>query len=308
MKPRHWAIASGLCLLASCHVAEMSRDDWQAQVRRAYDPTEAAWPGESACYSGGLLCGSSVQFRVTCDASDEAREEWIVRLVAPRESAASGQRFTVFARDELAKSLLREQAISSVHEGEVHVSRAGVLQASDVAMLPIAALQAGLATSCEDLQAVEEVRDLPVGEVRRLSSSIVASIALSTVLRESSAARSLAQRFAQMPAWWKWIDPRLDITMSCDYARAEPLEFGGRPAWGIPVELRIKGDPAFYAWLVAVKPRGVLSMTAGVVCAVGFAPDRPERIVHVDLATAALGPEGVAAPRIAGVLRWVTPD
>jgi len=66
------------------------------------------------------------------------------------------------------------------------------------------------------------------------------------------------------------------------------------------VEVEIKGDAALYLDFTVVVPAGALQMTGGIVEAVGFAPDQPEREIRLRLVGARLreGP-GAGEPIVA---------
>ncbi len=102
-------------------------------------------------------------------------------------------------------------------------------------------------------------------------------------------ARQLLLETVQFPSVWKWLVPTMPITLRADFAEAVRTTTHLGPGWSFPLEIDIKGDPAFYANVTVVEPVGALEATAGVVRIVGFAPHKPGNSVVLEFV-------GVCAP------------
>ncbi len=276
--------------VAACGAARMDWVDWNAETAAISEQTASRFPGDAACFEGALHSGSRVTFRIVRETEGEAPDGWTLTLVAPLEAASgtdtssaklsssrSGEAFTLTGRN---------------FRGRIEiVDKDGGLEAQDASM-PLDILSLGMWQSCaafEGFEAGGELSDRARGQLLR---GMAAGIALTSIVNQCPSAGRLAYELIQMPSWWTWLVPGLEIATLPNPVQAVPVTTMFGPGWRMPVEVRIKGDPAFYAQITCVEPRGVLTMTAGIIEVVGFAPDRPNEEVRMTLVDAAFARPG----------------
>jgi hypothetical protein len=170
--------------------------------------------------------------------------------------------------------------VSPVYQGTLAIVERDGRRTVSGADLPLGFLSQGYAGLCEATSSIEGGGQEWLECADEAMRAFACSLSLSGLVADNPAARALMGELIQKPSWWTWLYPVMNGAMVVDASNAERTSTELGPGWILPAEIRLKGDPAFYAKLVVVPPRGALRMTGGILAGAGFAPDRPEEKVR----------------------------
>jgi len=283
---------------------KLDRKEWQDRAVELESLGHDALPGDPACYEGPLRCGSRVAFRVVRSRPGRPEDRWEIVLTAPDSPRSIAGTLTGEGSLTGAESTFDMSCRATVFEGELLIKDGDGGEERSVLQLPLGMLAMGIGGSCDILERKDSGKEPKDGDHRLLSRSLLASLAMSTMANNSKAAFKIAFELIQFPSWWSWIVPTLNINMQPDLAGAVRVNTPIGPGWRVPLEILIKGDPGFYTTVTAVEPRGVLNMSAGIIEAVGFAPDRPDHEVRVTLIDARFAEPDTPGSPIRGEVIW----
>ncbi|MCB9914635.1 MAG: hypothetical protein H6828_05730 [Planctomycetes bacterium] len=291
------AVALIPVLLASCLATRMDKDEWQQRtgdLAATAVPAQEALPG-ARWLEGDLVAGASVRYRVERVGRDGELDTWDLVFTAPTPPGeVQGTLYCRLsgatldgepAQRNVASPMFRGAFAARAGDGEYETSEASYA---------LGFTSVGLGRACELVHGADG--EAPTTDLQdpEFCASYGTLLAFATLCNDNSEARSLLLSLVQMPSAWRWIVPTLEISAGADLAGAERVTTALGEGWRIPVELGIKGDPALYAQVTTVTPRGALQLTGGVVEVSAIAPDQPERPIRVRLVEACGPAEGDA--------------
>ncbi len=289
-----------LLTLGSCGAVRMEESDWHGRTSELAQQQvlgdQSIDAGERSYLQGPLVCGSQALYRVEWSRGEEASERWELEITAPRSPKDREGSLIVWSAADRPEGEHRLGFRAALYEGLISVRPEEGAAEESAARLALGFLKQGFDASCEAFSESQEGQEWTAELGERLGVEGCAIISMSTIANENKAARGLLMRVVQFPSWWTWLVPTVNVSFKPAFHEAERVETPLGPGWRFPVELTIKGDPAFYARVTAIEPTGVLEMTAGIVEAVGFAPDRPDEPVRLHL----VGARGPTAIEIGG--------
>jgi hypothetical protein len=288
-------------VFTACGAVSMRSEEWNDRTAVLAREKVDEPPGDPACFEGELQGGARVVFRIERHVEGRAPDEWTLTLVAPSDVKTCPDASTLTLTDHSSGQKWR--FVGGSYPGRIEIQEDDQDADVQAVSMPLEILSLGMGQMCVALDGLEAGEELSVERREHLLQGTAAEMALTAMVNNCPAAGKLAFRLVQLPSWWSWLVPTLNIDTLADPYHGVPIETTFGPGWRLPVEIRIKGDPAFYAQVTCVEPRGVLDMTGGIVEVVGFAPNRPDDTVHVTLIDAEFAEPGVPG----AALTWPSP-
>lgn len=229
----------------------------------------------------GVAVGDEVLFGLRLKREHDVRD-WLLHIAVEGLEPVSWT-----YEDGKARELVRVR--SAVHAGD------GALLGAETLKLERDFLERGLARACrgEGIGKTLENRgpeDWP--------ETVRAQIALSQFLaiaRKSPILRPLLYEVVDMPSLWSVIThfgARMSMRAHFDDVRVvagERLGDAAVPAWSLPHELLINGDPALHNHILVTDPHSPLALCAGIVAITSVHPTDPSRAFTMRLVAARRG-------------------
>ncbi|MCA8963679.1 MAG: hypothetical protein H6838_13715 [Planctomycetes bacterium] len=231
----------------------------------------------------GVAVGDEVLFGLRLQRGDEARD-WFLHVVVVTIEPVSWQ---------YPDGKLRELVCvrSAVHAGD------GALLGEETLKLERDFLERGLARACRD-EGRQRGNTLQNRGPDDWPESFRAHLALSqllTIARKSPILRPLLYEVVDMPSLWSVIThfgARMSMKAHFDDVRTvEGERLGGAavPAWSLPHELLINGDPALHNHILVTDPHSPLALCAGIVAITSVHPTDSSRVFTMRLIAARRG-------------------
>lgn len=280
-----WIPVVGTCAsiagLVACGAVKLEEDAWQAEL---LPPSEAATTDTVAGASDPealrdpLRAGAVLVYRIERE-RDGGMDRWWLTLAGPDSGTSAGNTACRVTSEHLGENVAAS-FVSPTYRGTLAIEEPSGSRTVRGVDLPLGFLSQGYASLCDAMSSTECGESTGTELYDEVMRSFTCSLSLSQLGTGNDAARALVLELIQTPSWWKWLVPVIDGALHVDASKAERTSTELGPGWILPAEFRLKGDPAFYAKLVVVPPRGALRMTGGILSGAGFAPDRPEEKVR----------------------------
>ncbi len=262
-----WATREHEVVAASAFVAA-------ADLPRGFD---ALAPGV------GVAVGDAVLFGLRLQTGEQVRN-WFLHVAVEAIEPVSWT-----YEDGKARELVRVR--SAVHTGD------GELLGAETLKLQRDFLERGLARACRG-----EGEQRGKGMLNRgpedWPETFRAQLALSQLLaiaRKSPILRPLLYEVVDMPSLWSVIThlgARMSMRAHFDDVRVvegEGIGDAAVPAWSLPHELLINGDPALQNHILVTDPHSPLALCAGILAITSVHPTDPSRVFTMRLVAARRG-------------------
>jgi hypothetical protein len=297
--------AALLLTVGACGAVRMKDADWRSQTSAlAEEGTSEVAPldsGDRRALEGPLLSGARALYTVERNGESGVIERWDVEFTAPNSLEDYWGSIVGTTTYDQLEGRRPVKLRSSLYRGLISIRHEGDAVEQSEAFFALGFSREGIADFCERSFAFEEGQVWTAEDRRSFELSGVSLLAMSAIANDNSTARGLLMQIVQFPSWWTWIVPTIDVSVRPSIDECVPVSTPLGPGWRLPMEIAIKGDPAFYANVTVIEPSGVLEMTAGVIEITGFAPDRPDEPVRIRFVGArAPSPEGSGLPITAG--------
>ncbi len=231
----------------------------------------------------GIAVGDEVLFGLRLQRGDEVRD-WFLHVVVEGIEPVSWT-----YEDGKLRELVRVR--SAVHAGD------GEPLGAETLKLERDFLERGLARACRG-EGRQRGNLLENRGPEDWPESFRAQVALGQLLaiaRKSPILRPLLYEVVDMPSLWSVIThfgARMSMRAHFDDVRAvagERLGDAGVPAWSLPHELLINGDPALHNHILVTDPHSPLALCAGIVAITSVHPTDPSRVFTMRLVAARRG-------------------
>lgn len=278
-------LCAWLSMFASggCRAVALEEDVWRGQLHPPAQDERSDAAAEDAdlhALRDPLRGGTVLVYRIEREQRDGGIERWWVTLEGPDSAASGGELSTCRVTTTFQGEETTDVLLSPTYPGTLAVVDPRGKRTVSPVDLPLGFLSEGFARACDVTSSAERGSSAEATWRDAAMRSFACSLSLSRLGTDNAAMRALLRELIQMPSLWKWLVPVLDGGIAPDLASAERTSTELGAGWILPAEFRLKGDPAFYAKLVVVPPRGALRMTGGILAGEGFAPDRPEQKVR----------------------------
>ena len=279
-------------LLAGCGATRLEEADWKkrttvlAAERGAEDP-EATVLSDG---SGALLTGTRAIFVIERGPKDGPKKRWDVFLDGPANLRKEGGSYATLSFDgELEDGTpVREHRKAYAYPGLLTVSSESSGRVSiecGQALMPLGLMQGGLLESCQLASQPPPEDDMASDEklvyLSQYLSHLFSLLSMSQMANNSPAIRKLMLETVQFPSWWSLLTLSVKVEPVLNVLDAEPVDTAYGKGFRIPMELKLNGDPALYATVTVVEPKGALILSSGIIALDGFAPHRPDDVLTV---------------------------
>lgn len=231
----------------------------------------------------GVAVGDAVLFGLRLQRGEHVRD-WFLHVAVEALEPVSWT-----YEDGKTRELVRVR--SAVHAGD------GELLGAETLKLERDFLERGLARACRG-EGRQRGNILENRGPEDWPESFRAQIALGQLLaiaRKSPILRPLLYEVVDMPSLWSVIThlgARMSMKAHFDEVRVvagERLGGAAIPAWSLPHELLINGDPALHNHILVTDPHSPLALCAGIVAITSVHPTDPSRVFTMRLVAARRG-------------------
>lgn len=285
---RRSAWLSSLALVAACASGELD-PQWATREREvvaasAFVATMDLPAGFDALAPGiGVTVGDAVLFGLRLQRGEQVRD-WFLHVAVEAIEPVSWT-----YEDGKPRELVRVR--SAVHAGD------GELLGAEMLKLERDFLERGLARACRG-EGVKPAKGMLNRGPEDWPERFRAHLALTQLLaiaRKSPILRPLLYEVVDMPSLWSVIThlgARMSMRAHFDDVRVvagERFDDVDVPAWSLPHELLINGDPALHNHILVTDPHSPLALCAGIVAITSVHPTDPSRVFTMRLVAARRG-------------------
>ena len=307
---------------AGCGATKLGDAEWHSRVRAlAQNPQATGEVGSEGLLEGELKTWTRTRWALEVESPSGPSRHWTMTIDGPKAipetfhtvSVVRTSATTVSGRPTETERT-QATATGALLPGSITVQDDNGSITQSPAQFALAFLDRGVIAPCTtDVQAVPALHahtpttpgHSATGFDDLEQQSWAAFAMLSLIGTRNTGVRNLLVQLAQKPSWWSWLSG-FNVDVKPVYDEAEPIVTDYGSGWRIPIEITINEDPAIYGSVDAVEPRGALELTAGIVAARGFAPNRPEHVIRAHLAAVTLNPDrGDEVPQqVSATIDW----
>lgn len=282
-----------LLFVYGCGAARLDDAEWKRRTARLAEDSAPTLQGgsrpdtEPAQEAPAVLAATRMRLVIERGPKGGAKKRWDVTLDGPSQAKKTGGANCTVSLDFSGEDGVHfaEKRRAYGYPGTLTVSANGSAPESGDALLPIGLMQIGLVESCALASGPLKEGELSDAErpqfIKQYTSHLCPLLAMTQMFHESSAMQKLMLQTIQIPNWWSLLTRGVNMQPMVDIMGAERVLTDYGTGYRIPVELSINGDPALYATITAVEPRGPLILCSGIVAVDGFAPHRPDEVLSV---------------------------
>lgn len=291
-------VAGTLAVIAGCRSAPVDPAAARAAVAARATAESDGHRIDDALLDRPLRTGDRVDFSIVRSNDDGSVDrEWGLSVIGPTEPF-SPQSYDFYARIDVNEREHREHWRSSIHAGTVVAVEGDEDRESAEGMLALGMFERGLVEGLERGFVIHGSMSIE-GEdktdysktLRPLIRAIAQFQSIAQVVTTHPLPRKIVMANVDRPSLLSLIGG-IDIGAMPSVYEAEAVETEFGPGFRIPFDITVNETLAFVGAVTAVEPRGVLTLTAGVVAIEGAAPSRPNRVLQVRLVGAQAGEDG----------------
>lgn len=282
-----------LLFVYGCGAARLDDAEWKQRTARLAEESAPTLKGrsrsdtESAEEQPAILAATRVRFVIERGPKGVAKDRWDVTLDGPSQGKKKGGANCTVSIDFGGEdgTPIKERRRAHAYPGTLTVTAGSSAPESGDVLLPIGLMQIGLMESCAlatgPLKEDELTDEQRPQYIKQYMSHLGSLLAMTQMFHESAAMQKLMLQTIQIPSWWSLLTQGVNLQPTVDIMGAERVLTDYGAGYRVPVELAINGDPALYATITAVEPRGPLILCSGIIAVDGFAPHRPDEILSV---------------------------